>query len=122
MSIETAVKAALSAAPAVSAIVGSKIFPMVATEGEVVPYIVYQVSASTREGAMNGPGSLRNARMQLDCYAATYSAAKALGAAVRAALDGAGLQSAMIIEQDLLDPETKSYRQLIEYSIWANEP
>ena len=120
--IEDSLYTALATDSAVAAIVGARIHPVVAPDGTAFPYVLYHTVTSRRDGAMNGAGTLRNARVQIDCYAATYAQSKSLGAAVRAAvLAATAFKSVLNIEQDLYDASTKTHRQLVEFSIWQTE-
>lgn len=120
--IEESLRTALVSAPAVAAIVNARIYPVVAEDTAATPYITYMNASSTRAPSMSAPGTLRNARIQIDCWAATYAQAKALAAAVRAAVEGsAAFKAVLLLEQDGYESQTKTHRQLIEFSIWATE-
>lgn len=53
-----------------------------------LPRIVLQRISGAADYTMSGPSGLCRARVQIDCYGATVSAAKGLGRSVKAALSG----------------------------------
>lgn len=67
----------------VSAIVGQRMYPDALVQNATMPAIVYYVTNTTRDHYIAGLTKLAHARMQLDCYAATRSAASALSKAIR---------------------------------------
>lgn len=72
----------------VAALVGTRIYPAIAPQSTVTPYIVYQRIATQHLHTMDGIAGLAETTIQIDCYASTYGAVKALADAVRLALDG----------------------------------
>jgi hypothetical protein len=88
MNAEKAVYALLSEAAAVTALAGSKIFPVLAPQDTDAPFIVYHRIDAARVYSIAGPSGLAFARVQVDAYALTYAAAKNLAAAVRQTLNG----------------------------------
>lgn len=85
--MEEAFRAILLNASPVSAIVSGRI-NWGQTEGVAYPRVILTVIGDNGGHNLGGPDGLSVARVQVDCYAATYGGAKALGRAVRAALDG----------------------------------
>lgn len=57
-------------------------------QGVPLPGIVLTVIDDLEQVTHQGPDGLSQARVQVDCYADTYSQAKTLGRAVRLALNG----------------------------------
>src|SRR3989304_2505917 len=57
-------------------------------QGAALPAIVLTVIGDAESHTLAGPDGLSQGRVQVDCYAASYKAAKQLARAVRAALDG----------------------------------
>jgi hypothetical protein len=68
--------------------IGQRCYPIKAPQGAVRPYITFRRISGAPERHMGGPVPLAPARIQVECYAATYGAAKALADAVRLTLDG----------------------------------
>lgn len=127
----------LAAAAGVAAIVGTRIHPMVIPQripaGTArVPAVVYSVTGVQRGVAYCGTDRLARAAIAIDTYAAGYDAARALAAAVRAALvDFSGtmgttttvpVRTANIeTEIDLMDIEPGLYRVSQQWAIWHEE-
>lgn len=121
--IEADLRAVLLAAGAVSAIVGTRVAAMLIPEGDAAPYVTYQLISAERHGSMSAPGTMRNARIQLTCWSASYGEAKQLALAVAAAIDGAALfQAVQVGDQDLYDPTAKLYAVALDYSLWQDNP
>lgn len=77
-------------AAGVAALVSARIYPGRAPSSANLsdgPYIIYMNVSRTRERHMGGGSGLALARYQLDAWAASYTEARALADAVRAALD-----------------------------------
>lgn len=117
--IESDLIALLASNPAIGTLAGTRVAMNLLPEGETRPYIVCNLVSSEREGSMSGSGTLRNARMQINCFAASYGHAKQLAAATQAALDVAEVfEPVFLSEQDLFDSTTKLHQVAIDYSIW----
>lgn len=71
----------------VAALVVSRVYPVLAPQGAVLPYATFQRISTLRVYHMGGATGLARVRMQADCYAADYPGAKALATAVRGALE-----------------------------------
>jgi hypothetical protein len=94
----------------------------VAAEGTVAPYIVYQNIANPTRNTLNGASNLQNNRTQIDCFATSYSAAATLARAIDTTLAAVGSMYIKINDQGpMYEPDTKLYRVLLEYSIWATD-
>lgn len=86
--MEEAFRAILLTNAQVSAIVGTRVDWGSQTQGAGYPSIVLHVIDDFEDATMTGPSGLSQGRVQVDCYAETYGAAKLLSRAVRAVLDG----------------------------------
>lgn len=84
--VETALVAKLKATAAVTAVVGSRIYPQLDTQEGSSPQIVYKKLGAEPTNKLAGSGQLKAYTLQLDCYAETETAAAALGKLVRDAL------------------------------------
>lgn len=115
----------LSQAPAVSAIVGSRIYPVRAEQGKPRPYIVYQLIDNNPTG---GPGCELDdeARVQISVYADSYSQLSALTKAVRQKLhyyEAPGVYIQWDGDHDLDDPQAACYFRTQDYLLeLATEP
>lgn len=99
---------------------GPRIYPQVAPDAPVKPYIVYQRISANSENVLSGKTNLINTRLQMDCYADTYVAAQALAAQVDALMDGWIVQNISNPAQDAFEPDVRLHRVIMDYSIWHN--
>jgi hypothetical protein len=68
-----------------------KVHPNFVPEGTGLPYIRYQVISDPRPEHLKGYQTARQSRVQVDCFAATYGAARQLAENVIAAVDTPGV-------------------------------
>lgn len=81
-------RAILLAAAGVTAIAATRIDWVSHPQGAGGPYVVLNLIDDAEGLTYAGPDGLSQGRVQVDCYAPSYSVAKALARAVRSALDG----------------------------------
>jgi hypothetical protein len=84
--MEEAVIARLLADSGVAAIVGTRVFPGSRPQGSALPAAVLNRISGGPLYADDGEVGLEQGRIQVDCWAETYTAAKTLARAVTAAL------------------------------------
>jgi hypothetical protein len=77
----------LQATPAVTALVGTRIYPQAAPQGTTANYVTYEATVMPVQ-AHDGSGGLYRGRVSYLCHSVTYANAKATAAAISAALDG----------------------------------
>lgn len=116
MTIETDLYSTLSNDSGVTALCSTRISPNMAREGTALPYIVYAVVTGSNINTITGVGDMQRKRIQLDCNAATYTAAKNLAAAVIAALEGNGYKE---FEFEQYDPETQVHTVFVDWAFLA---
>jgi len=116
MPIQT-IRALLVAAPAVTALVGQRISPAFRAQGEDVPCVTLTLVAVTPQNHLAGVPTLDQNRVQVDSWAATYAGARDVAAAVRTALEAAGL--AMESEFDEYEAEVEEYRVSQDFYVWT---
>jgi len=92
--------------------------PMVAPQGTPLPYATYQRVASGVHNVLSGPPSIDNARIQVDVWAGTYAAAQALAQSIIQAMQQWTVQNVLLNNYDLYAQDVKTYRVLLEFSIW----
>jgi hypothetical protein len=100
-------------------------------QGEQLPAVVIHRIDGARDYAMQGPTGLVSSRLQIDCWAKTYTAAKTLARAVAAVLSGIrdddiGIQGVFIdSERDLGESGSNQaeylYRTMLDLNIWHRE-
>jgi hypothetical protein len=71
----------------VTAIVGTRIFPETAPQGQATPYIVYSVLSNTPSDVKEDSRTIDVADIEIYSVETTYSNAVTLGGAIRDALD-----------------------------------
>ena len=88
MSAETVTYALLAGAGPVTAIVGSRIFPVILPEKQPTPALVYTLISSPRRGAIDAyaPTHLTQSRVQIDVMSADHAVSATLRDAVVAAM------------------------------------
>lgn len=124
MTAEELVVARLGATPSVTGLVGARIYPMQMPQGTVLPAVTYQRISTVRAQGFAGSLGLADPRIQIDAWAETYPVAKALGHAVRQALDGytaPGVAALILDERDLIDAEGRRHRVSQDFSLWVDE-
>lgn len=87
MSMDRQLRALLEADPAITAIT-AHINWGAHPQGKPFPAAVLTVISDTPSYTLEGPDGLSAIRVQIDCYAMTYGAAKDLSRAIRAKLSG----------------------------------
>jgi len=115
------IRSALANDAAVVALVGTKIFPNVAPQGTLAPWIVYiEVSAVPENSFTSAVATqLVNSRLQVDCYAKQYLEAHAIGDAVNAVLSALATADVAIwrtLSRDLYDNDAQLHRVSTEFS------
>lgn len=109
-----------------SALVGTRVYPVIAPQNAQYPCIVYQRISGTEQ---MGTTQIREARYQLSCWGETFASAQAVATQVRAALEewsiyggGVFVRMARIVnEGDDYEPDERIFRTLIDVMLTINE-
>lgn len=127
MDIRPALRAALLLESDITDLVESRIYPVLAPQGERRPLIVLTRVSEGEDFVLKGPSGLLQTRVQIDCWAATPDEASALAEAVRARLHGlsgvwlgitiSGAFAGSIREDQ--DRETHAFRVGRDYMVWT---
>lgn len=120
MSIETELYTYLSTYAGLTALVSTRIYPLVAPQKIQEPYCTFQKISSSRQYSHGGYSGLQRPRMQVTCYAPTYEAAKAISVQVIAAVEAwpgaANIQATFVEnETDLYNPDTELYQVPVDF-------
>lgn len=126
--LDDALYARLTTASA-AALVGTRVYPVLAPQNVAYPCLTWQRISRTEVDSLQGPSGYADVRIQVDCWAKTYSQARALAKAVRADLNGwdnDGLPIAdcrLDSDRDLFDPraEPKLYRTTLDFILTETE-
>jgi len=129
MTIEEGLYSRLQAVAGVTALVSTRVYPLLVPQEASLPAIAYQRISGPRETAHDGPSGLAFARMQVTCIGSSYSSAKGVSEAVRAALDGqSGTWGSTVVGACFLDDESDIWSTVFEkpvvradYLIWYQE-
>lgn len=110
----------------VAAAVGGRVYPVVLPQNPALPAIVYQEVRGSAKAAAGGDTGMRESRILISYYAASFSAIKVGKMLLTAALSGASAEGVSRIEVDGIrddyDPETGWFRQLLEIMVfWTEE-
>jgi len=116
MSIESDLVTQLKNDSGVSALVGTRIYPLKAPQNVTNPYIVYQVIKDNSKQCIGGSTYQNDVRFQIDCWSTKYSEVKAIKEAVLSSIEGFK-SSYNISVMDDCEPETKLYRQIIDFKL-----
>lgn len=87
---EAVIRGVLVGNAAVSAIVGTKVFPVLAPATADLPFITWRRISVQREMGLGGPIGMPTVQLSVDLFADTYEAVRELSDAVRLCLDGYG--------------------------------
>jgi len=110
MSIEAAVYHILTNTAGVTAIVGTKIYPIGMPPGKTVPAIVYQQISSVNLTTCDGEGDLRDDRVQIACWDDDPDGARTLGEAVRKAMASAsGSHGGITVRYCIIEDEGDTF-------------
>lgn len=117
----------LSNTAGITALVSTRIYPVVLPQNATYPAITYQVISTPIIHTVEGC-SAPNTNMQIDCWSTnTYLEAHQVADAVETALDNysgtwnsADVVSACLLtgRQDLYEDNVSDYRVMLEFSIW----
>jgi hypothetical protein len=124
--LEATLFAKLSATSGLTALVGTRIYPLIMPQGATYPAVTYQrISTEPRESCMVADCGIARARIQVTAWAEAFSAAKAIADQVRQALQRwttTGIQGPFIIgEYDLYDEEALKYGAAIDAEVVYTE-
>src|SRR5574340_121579 len=103
---------------ALSGLVAGRVYPSVAPDGAVAPFIVYQRVGSSPENTLADGQPVQQTRMQIDAYATTYAAAQTLAQQIEAAMTAAPVSGIQIMDMDGYEADVKLHRVTQDYSIW----
>lgn len=98
-------------------------WPMANTAATVVhPYIVFYEVVGLPEVVLDGYSGLTAKRFQVDCFAKSYGAAKALAKSIEGAFDLSPMASLKLSEMDgSYNDVVKDYQVITEFTIWSED-
>jgi len=100
--------------PAVAAVVGTRVYPVIAPATADLPFATWRRAGVQRSHTLSGPMGMPTVVMSVDLYAETYEAVRDLADRVRRALDGYGgsPSDSVLVNNVSLDNEADGFIQL----------
>lgn len=124
MTLEEALRTVLVGDAGVSALVGTRVYPLVIPNGASYPAIAYQTIGREMSQTQSGAISPEDARIQLTCVCTSYAGAKSLMEAIRNAVDGKDISGMTVFVESVRDDYAesgKAYVQRIDLKILYKE-
>lgn len=87
---EAAVRSTLVGNAGVAAIIGSKVYPVLAPASAALPFVTWRRIGVQRQQSLSGPVGMPTVLLSVDVFAETYEGVRDLADAVRVCLDGWG--------------------------------
>jgi hypothetical protein len=105
---------ALVADPAVAAVVGQRVYPVVAPASASLPFITWRRTGIQRTQTLSGPMGMGVVLLSVDVYAETYGEARDIADRCRSVLDGYGtaVENYVSVRNVSLDTESDGVVQL----------
>lgn len=100
--------------PDVSAVIGDRIFPVIAPDTAAVPFATWRRVAVSREMTLTGPSRMVSVTIALDLVTTGYESVRKLADSCRACLDGWGGQigNSTYVRNVSLQNEADGFAQL----------
>jgi len=112
MSIEADISTALNGGtPKITA------YPLEAPQNATLPFVVYRRISTMRHDTTQGKGTIEQARIQFNCYAASYSACKTLATGLKTRM-AASFKARAVHQHESDETEDGQHWTWIDYSIW----
>lgn len=110
---ETVLRAALVSNTAVVAMVGTRIYPLLAPKTAALPFVTWRRAGITREHTLAGPMGMPNVSVEMQSFAATYEDVREVADRVRQCLDGyGGTVNNTVVKNVSLENEADDFVQL----------
>lgn len=129
MALEEGLYAYLVADAGVAALIGTRLYPLLVPQDAALPAMAYQRISGPRDHTHDGASGLAMARIQFTAVGSSYSEAKSVMAALRAALDGfSGTMGEVTVGAALLQNERDEWAESFDlpvvrqdYMVWYQE-
>jgi hypothetical protein len=104
---EAVLRSALIADAGVNALIGSRIYPLLAPASTSLPFVVWRRSGINREQTLGPPMGVPRVSVEYTIFATTYYSARNVADAMRRALDGyGGILDNVEVKQSSLEDES----------------
>ena len=100
--------------PAVVALIGDRVYPVIAPASAALPFVTWRRQGVTREMTLAGPLGMPTVSLAVDMYAESYAAVRDMADRVRAVLDGfrGGVGNYMHVSIVSIQSESDGFVQL----------
>ena len=110
---EAVLRTALVGTAAVTSLVGTRIYPVLAPASAALPFVTWRRSGIEREQTLGGPMGLPRVSVEYSIYGTTYEEARQVADAMRRVLDGyGGTSDNTEVKQTSLEDESDDFVQL----------
>lgn len=104
--MEEQLRALIAGDSGVVDLVGKSVHWRLSPQSAAVPFVNLSMISGERDYHMTGPSGLVSSRVQVDCWADRYSAAKAIARAVESAVSGfSGPMGTIIFDSIMIDAD-----------------
>lgn len=101
-------------------LVSGRCYPIINTSDIVqLPYITYQVISNVPTVSLDGPSGLENRRIQIDAFAFSYGAMKALETSIKKTMAGSTIVNVPLLSMEQYEEDALAYRATLDFSIWS---
>lgn len=133
MSVESQIVARLTGFVGLTALISSRVYPVIIPQKTSLPAVCYQRISTNRPSCFGGDAGIVQARFQIDCLAesepGSTSGARAVASQVISALQrwrssaGSPTVHDVFIDNQSEDyePETKIHRVIVDIIVWYSE-
>lgn len=110
---EAAIRNRLINTAAVTALISTRIYPVIAPATAALPFVTWRRIAVTRQQSLRGPVGTPTVNFALDIFAETYESARDIADQCRLSLDGwGGTFENTVVSNVSLDNESDGFAQL----------
>lgn len=110
---EAVLRTALVGTTAVTSLVSSRIYPVLAPASAALPFVTWRRSGIDREQTLGGPMGMPRVSVEYSIYGTTYEEARQVADAMRRVLDGyGGTSDNTEVKQASLEDESDDFVQL----------
>jgi len=110
---EAVLRSAMVGTTAVTSLVSSRIYPVLAPASAALPFVTWRRSGIDREQTLGGPMGMPRVSVEYSIYGTTYEEARQVADAMRRVLDGyGGTSDNTEVKQASLEDESDDFVQL----------
>jgi hypothetical protein len=107
---ESVLRSALTASAAVAALIGTRIYPVLAPASAALPLVTWRRSGIQREQTLGAPMGMPRVNVEYSIYGTTYENAREIADAMRVVLDGyGGANGTTTVNQTSLENESDDF-------------